>query len=36
MPKLIKHDTNYPLVKRIQVISNKGADPLQRGTITEM
>jgi hypothetical protein len=35
-PKSIKLGTNYPLVKRIQVCSNKGSDPLQRGIITEM
>jgi hypothetical protein len=27
----IKHGTIYPLVKGIQVSSNKGPDPLQRG-----
>jgi hypothetical protein len=31
LPKSIKLDTNYPLVKRIQVYSNKGPGPLQRG-----
>jgi hypothetical protein len=35
-PKSIKLCTNYPLVKRIQVCSNKGPRPLQRGIITEM
>jgi hypothetical protein len=30
-PKPIKLDTNYPLVERIQVCSNKGSGPLQRG-----
>jgi hypothetical protein len=35
-PKSIKRGTNYPLVKRIQVCSNIGPDPLQRGIITEM
>jgi hypothetical protein len=35
-PKSIKLGTNYPLVKRIQVCSNKGPGPLQRGIITEM
>jgi hypothetical protein len=30
-PKSIKLGTNYPLVKRIQVCSNKGPGPLQRG-----
>jgi hypothetical protein len=35
-PKSIKLGTNYPLVKRIQVCSNKGPDPLQRGIITEI
>jgi hypothetical protein len=35
-PKSTKHGTNYPLVKRIQVSSNKGPDPLQRGIFTEM
>jgi hypothetical protein len=34
--KLIKLGTNYPLVKRIQVCSNKGPGPLKRGIITEM
>jgi hypothetical protein len=29
--KSIKLGTNYPLVKGIQVCSNKGPDPLQRG-----
>jgi hypothetical protein len=29
-PKSIKHGTNYPLVKKIQVCSNKGPGPLQR------
>jgi hypothetical protein len=31
MPKSIKLGTNYRLVKRIQVCSNKGPGPLQRG-----
>jgi hypothetical protein len=35
-PKSIKLGTNYPLVRRIQVCSNKGPGPLQRGIITEM
>jgi hypothetical protein len=35
-PKSIKFGTNYPLVKIIQVCSNKGPDPFQRGIITEM
>jgi hypothetical protein len=35
-PKSIKRGTNYPLVKRIQVSSNKGPGPLQKGIITEM
>jgi hypothetical protein len=35
-PKSIKLGTNYPLVKRIQVCSNKGPGPLQRGIIIEM
>jgi hypothetical protein len=35
-PKSIKLGTNYPLVKRNQVCSNKGSGPLQRGIITEM
>jgi hypothetical protein len=35
-PKSIKLVTNYPLVKRIQVCSNKGPGPLQRGVITDM
>jgi hypothetical protein len=35
-PKSIKLGTNYPLVKIIQVCSNKGPGPLQRGIITEM
>jgi hypothetical protein len=35
-PKSIKLGANYPLVKRIQVCSNKGPGPLQRGIITEM
>jgi hypothetical protein len=35
-PKSMKFGTNYPLVKIIQVCSNKGPDPLQRGIITEM
>jgi hypothetical protein len=30
-PKSIKLGTNYPLVKRIQVCSNKGPGPLHRG-----
>jgi hypothetical protein len=30
-PKSIKLGTYYPLVKRNQVCSNKGLDPLQRG-----
>jgi hypothetical protein len=30
-PKSIKLGTNYPLVKRIQVCSNKGPGLLQRG-----
>jgi hypothetical protein len=30
-PKSIKLGTNYPFVKRIQVSSNKGSGPLQRG-----
>jgi hypothetical protein len=30
-PKSIKLGTNYPWVKRIQVLSNKGPAPLQRG-----
>jgi hypothetical protein len=30
-PNSIKLGTNYPLVKRIQVHTNKGPDPLQRG-----
>jgi hypothetical protein len=30
-PKSLKLGTSYPLVKRIQVCSNKGPDPLQRG-----
>jgi hypothetical protein len=30
-PKSIKLDTNYRLVKRIQVCSNKGPGSLQRG-----
>jgi hypothetical protein len=30
-PKSIKLGTNYPLGKRIQVCSNKGPGPLQRG-----
>jgi hypothetical protein len=30
-PKAIKLETNYPLVKSIQVCSNKGPGPLQRG-----
>ena len=30
-PKSIKFGTNYPLVKIIQVCSNIGADPLQKG-----
>jgi hypothetical protein len=30
-PKSIKLSTNYPLVKRIQVCSNKGPGPLQKG-----
>jgi hypothetical protein len=34
--KSIKLGTNYPLMKRIQVSSNKGPGPLQRGIITEM
>jgi hypothetical protein len=34
--KSIKLGTNYPLVKRIEVCSNKGPGPLQRGIITEM
>jgi hypothetical protein len=29
-PKSIKRDRNYPVVKRIQVSSNKEPDPLQR------
>ena len=29
----IKLSTNYPWVKRIQVCSNKGPGPLQRGDI---
>jgi hypothetical protein len=35
-PKSIKIGTNYSLMKRIQVCSNKGPDRLQRGIITEM
>jgi hypothetical protein len=35
-PKSIKLGTNYPLVKRIQICSNKGSGPLQKGIITEM
>jgi hypothetical protein len=35
-PKSIKLGTNYPLVKRIQVCSNKRQGSLQRGIITEM
>jgi hypothetical protein len=35
-PKSIKLGTNYHLVKKIQVCSNKGPDSLQRGIITEM
>jgi hypothetical protein len=34
--KSIKLGTNYPLVKIVQVCSNKGPGPLQRGIITEM
>jgi hypothetical protein len=30
-PKSIKLCTNYPWLKGIQVCSNKGPDPLQRG-----
>jgi hypothetical protein len=32
----MKFGTNYHLVKIIQVCSNKGQGPLQRGIITEM
>jgi hypothetical protein len=35
-PKSIKLGTNYPLVKRIHVCSNKGPGPLQRGIIIEL
>jgi hypothetical protein len=35
-PKSVKLGTNYPLVRRIQVSSNKGLGPLQSGIITEM
>jgi hypothetical protein len=35
-PKSIKLGTNYPLMKRIQVCSNKGPGPLRRGIIIEM
>jgi hypothetical protein len=35
-PNSIKLGTNYPLVKRIQVCSNKRPGPLERGIITEM
>jgi hypothetical protein len=31
MPNSIKHGTNYPWVKGIQVCSNKGPGRLQRG-----
>jgi hypothetical protein len=31
LPKSIKFGTNYPLVKGIQVCSNKGPGPLQGG-----
>jgi hypothetical protein len=31
MPNSIKLGTNYPLVKKIQICSNKGPGPLQRG-----
>jgi hypothetical protein len=31
MPNLIKLGTNYPWVKGIQVYSNKGPGPFQRG-----
>jgi hypothetical protein len=31
MPNSIKLGTNYPWVKRIQVCSNEGPGPLQRG-----
>jgi hypothetical protein len=31
MPNSIKLGTNYPLVKGIQLCSNKGPGPLQRG-----
>jgi hypothetical protein len=31
MPNSIKLSTNYPWMKGIQVCSNKGPDPLQRG-----
>jgi hypothetical protein len=36
LPKSIKLGTNYPMVKRIQVCSNKGSGPLQRGIIIKM